>query len=123
VIKIKVNFTFISIIPVENFMNMNQIMKQAQQLQKQLQKKQEELSNQEYEASSGGGMVTVKINGKNQILDIKIDPEVVSPDDVEMLQDLVVAAINQAIGKVAEAQQDSMSGMMGGMGMKMPGMF
>lgn len=104
-------------------MNMNQIMKQAQQLQKQLQKKQEELSNQEYEASSGGGMVTVKINGKNQILDIKIDPEVVSPDDVEMLQDLVVAAINQAIGKVAEAQQDSMSGMMGGMGMKMPGMF
>lgn len=102
---------------------MNQIMKQAQQLQKKLQKQQEELLTKEFEASSGGGMVQAKINGKGELLDIKIDPEVVTPDDVDMLQDLVVAAVNEALGKLQEEQQGSMSDMMGGLGMKIPGMF
>jgi len=99
-------------------MNIQQMMKQAQQMQQRLQKQMEELR---VEATAGGGMVTVVVNGQKQVQQIKIDPEVVSKDDVEMLQDLIVAAINDAHRKVEEELSKSMGGMMGGM--KIPGLF
>ena len=99
-------------------MNIQQMMKQAQQMQERLQKQMAELR---VEASAGGGMVTVTVNGAKQIQSLKIDPEVVSKDDVEMLQDLIVAAVNDAQRKADEALQQQMSGMMGGM--KIPGLF
>jgi len=99
-------------------MNIQQMMKQAQQMQEKLQKQMGEMR---VEATAGGGMVTVVVNGAKQVLSIKIDPEVVSKDDVEMLQDLIVAAINDAQRKADEEMQKSMGGMMGGL--KIPGMF
>ncbi len=75
---------------------MKDLMKQAQKMQQDLAKAQEELANKIVEGSSGGGMVTVKMNGKNQIISLKIDKEVVDPEDVEMLEDLIIAAINEA---------------------------
>jgi len=99
-------------------MNIQQMMKQAQQMQERLQKQMAEMK---VEATAGGGMVTVVINGSKQLLSIKIDPEAVSKDDVEMLQDLILAAINDAQRKADEAMQQQMSGMMGGM--KIPGLF
>jgi nucleoid-associated protein EbfC len=98
-------------------MDIRQMMKQAQKMQEQLQKQMQEL---QVEATSGGGMVTVVVNGSKQILSIRIDPEVVSKDDVEMLQDLILAAVNDAQRKADEELQKSMGGMLGG---KMPGMF
>src|SRR5436190_13579128 len=100
-----------------NTMNVNQIMKQAQQMQERLQKQMAEMR---VEASSGGGMVTVVVNGNKQIQSLKIDPEVVSKDDVDMLQDLVLAAVNDAQRKADEELSKTMGGMMGGM--KIPGM-
>ena len=99
-------------------MNINQMMKQAQQMQERLQKQMAELR---VEASAGGGMVTVVVNGNKQIQSLKIDPEVVSKEDVEMLQDLIAAAINDAARKVDEQLGQQMSGMMGGL--KIPGLF
>jgi DNA-binding YbaB/EbfC family protein len=99
-------------------MNIQQMMKQAQQMQARMQKQMEELR---VEATAGGGMVTVTMSGSKQVLSLKIDPEAVSKDDVEMLQDLILAALNDAQRKVDEALQQQMSGMMGGM--KIPGMF
>jgi DNA-binding YbaB/EbfC family protein len=99
-------------------MNIQQIMKQAQQMQERMQKQMAELR---VEATSGGGMVTVTMDGTKQIQSLKIDPEVVSKDDVDMLQDLILAAINDAHRKVDEEMQRQMGGMMGGM--KIPGMF
>jgi hypothetical protein len=99
-------------------MNINQMMKQAQQMQEQMQK---QLAEMKIEATAGGGMVTVVMNGSKQMLSLKIDPEAVSKDDVEMLQDLILAAINDAQRKVDEAVQKQMSGLMGGM--KIPGLF
>ncbi len=99
-------------------MNIQQMMKQAQQMQERLQKQMAEMR---VEATSGGGMVTVTINGLKQIQSIKIDPEVVSKDDVEMLQDLIVAAINDAQRKADDELNRQVGGMMGGM--KIPGMF
>jgi len=99
-------------------MNIQQMMKQAQQMQERMQKQMAELR---VEATAGGGMVTVVMNGAKQVQSIKIDPEAVSKEDVEMLQDLILAALNDAFAKVDEAMQKSMSGMMGGM--KIPGMF
>ncbi|CAN5871928.1 YbaB/EbfC family nucleoid-associated protein [soil metagenome] len=98
-------------------MNIQQMMKQAQQMQDQLQKQMAEM---QVEATAGGGMVTVVINGAKQLLSIKIDPEAVSKDDVEMLQDLILAAVNDAQRKADEAMSQQMSGMMGGL--KIPGM-
>ena len=98
-------------------MNVNQIMKQAQQMQERLQKQMAEMR---VEASSGGGMVTVVVNGNKQIHSLKIDPEVVSKDDVEMLQDLILAAINDAHRKVDEQLGQQMQGLMGGL--KIPGL-
>ncbi len=97
-------------------MDMKSIMKQAQSLQAEMAKKQEELAKQTFEATSGGGMVTAKVNGKHELLDLKIDSTIVSGDDVEMLQDLVVAAVNEGFKKANDAVQQELSGMMGGMG-------
>jgi DNA-binding YbaB/EbfC family protein len=98
-------------------MNINQMMKQAQQMQERLQKQMAEMR---IEATAGGGMVTVVINGAKQIQQLTIDPEVVSKDDVEMLQDLIIAAINDAHRKADEAMASQMGGMLGGM--KIPGL-
>jgi DNA-binding YbaB/EbfC family protein len=94
------------------------MMKQAQQMQEKL---QQQMADLKVEATAGGGMVTVVMNGSKQLQSIKIDPEAVSKDDVEMLQDLILAAINDAHRKADEEMSKSMSGMMGGM--KIPGMF
>jgi nucleoid-associated protein EbfC len=99
-------------------MNIQQMMKQAQQMQERLKQQMAELR---VEASSGGGMVKVVINGAKQLLELTIDPEVVSKDDVEMLQDLIVAAVNDAERKADEQMQNLVGGMMGGM--KIPGLF
>ena len=99
-------------------MNIQQMMKQAQQMQDKLQK---QMADMRVEASAGGGMVTVVMNGAKQIQSLKIDPEAVSKDDVEMLQDLILAAINDAHRKADEVMSQQMSGMMGGL--KIPGMF
>jgi len=98
--------------------NIATVMQQAKQMQEQMQKRMAEMR---VEASAGGGMVTVVVNGSKQLQSLRIDPEVVSREDVEMLQDLILAALNDAFAKVDEAMQKSMSGMMGGM--KIPGMF
>jgi DNA-binding YbaB/EbfC family protein len=103
-------------------MNMNQIMRQAQEMQKKLAKQQEELAGKEFEASSGGGMVTARVTGNGQLVSLTIDPEVVNKDDIDMLQDLVVAAVNEALKKVSAEASGSMSGMMNQLGIKMPGM-
>ena len=98
-------------------MNIQNMMKQAQQMQERLQKQMAEMR---IEATAGGGMVTVIVNGAKQLQSIRIDPEVVSKDDVEMLQDLILAAINDAHRKADEAMAQTMGGMMGGL--KIPGL-
>ncbi|MCH7690385.1 MAG: YbaB/EbfC family nucleoid-associated protein [candidate division Zixibacteria bacterium] len=95
--------------------NIGQMLKQMQQLQSKMQEVQTELESTEVEGSSGGGMVKVVANGKNEIMSVVIDPEVVDKEDVEMLQDLIVAAVNQAREKVQEMQSEKMSGLTGGM--------
>jgi len=92
-----------------NPQQIQQMMKQAQQMQERLQKEMAALS---VEASAGGGMVTATLNGAKQLLSIKIDPEVVSKDDIEMLQDLIVAAVNDAHRKADEEMQKKMGGML-----------
>lgn len=101
-------------------MDMKQILKQAQSMQKKMAEQQEQLAAKTFEASSGGGMVTAKVSGANQLVELKIDPEVVDKDDVGMLQDLVVAAVNEAHSRAQEEMQKQMQGMMGGM--KIPGL-
>ncbi|HEX2443046.1 MAG TPA: YbaB/EbfC family nucleoid-associated protein [Vicinamibacterales bacterium] len=96
-------------------MNIQQMMKQAQQMQEKMQKQMAEMK---VEATSGGGMVTVVMNGTKQIQTLRIDPEAVSKEDVEMLQDLILAAINDAQRKVDEALQKQMGGLMGGLGLR-----
>lgn len=98
-------------------MNIQQMMKQAQRMQEQMQR---EMAEARIEATAGGGMVKVVINGLKQLQSITIDPEVVSKDDVDMLQDLIVAAINDASRKADEAMAGQLGGMMGGL--KLPGM-
>jgi len=97
--------------------NIQKMMEQAQQMQEQLQK---QMGDMRLEATAGGGMVSVTVNGHKQVLAVKIDPEVVSKDDVEMLQDLIVAAIGDAHRKVDEALAAKMQGMMGGL--RLPGL-
>ena len=96
------------------------MMKQVQQMQAKMQAMQEELATMEVEATAGGGMVKVVVNGKSEIQSITIDPEVVDPDDVEMLQDLIVAAVKQAHEKAQELQSEQMSQITGGL--NLPGM-
>jgi DNA-binding YbaB/EbfC family protein len=99
-------------------MNIQQMMQQAKQMQDRLQKQMAEMR---AEATAGGGMVTVVVNGTKQLQSIKLDPEVVSRDDVEMLQDMIVAAVNDANRKVDEELGRTMGGLMGGL--KIPGLF
>jgi DNA-binding YbaB/EbfC family protein len=98
-------------------MNIANVMQQAKQMQERLQQQMAELR---VEASAGGGMVTVVVDGAKQLLSLRIDPEVVSKDDVDMLQDLIVAAVNDAHRKVDERLGQSMSGLLGGL--KIPGL-
>ena len=96
--------------------NMQQLMRQAQKMQQQMQEAQERLEEAEYEATAGGGMVSVKVSGKRELTSITIDPQVVDPDDIEMLQDLVMAAVNEALRKGEEARETAMNHMAPGMG-------
>ena len=98
-------------------MNIQSMMKQAQEMQERL---KQQMTDLRVEATAGGGMVTVVVNGAKQVQSIRIDPEVVSKEDVEMLQDLIVAAVNDAGRKVDEQLGQSMSGLMGGL--KIPGL-
>ena len=99
-------------------MNMQQLMKQAQQMQEKLQKQMEATV---VDATAGGGMVSVKMNGQKQLLSIQIDPEVFTGGDRDMLQDLIVAAVNEGIRKVDEAMQGQLGNLTGGL--KIPGLF
>lgn len=101
--------------------NMNQMMKQVKKMQEQMMKAQEELGTKTIEGSAGGGVVTVSINGHKKLLDIKIKPEAVDPEDIEMLQDLVLTAVNDALGKADELANQDMGKYTGGM--KIPGLF
>jgi len=97
------------------------IMKQAQMMQQKMQRLQQELESREVEASAGGGMVTARVNGKQQILDLKIEPAAVDPQDTEMLQDLIIAAVNEAIKKSQDMVQEEMGKITGGL--NIPGLF
>ena len=96
--------------------NMNNLMKQAQRMQRQMEESQKELEENENTAAAGGGAVEVTINGKKEILKVKLSPEVVDPDDIEMLEDLIVAATNEALREIEELSQESMSKITGGLG-------
>ena len=101
--------------------NMNNLLKQAQRLQNQMQSMQEEIEASEFEGSAGGGAVVAKVNGKKELIALNIKPEVVDPDDVEMLEDLVFSAVKQALEKASEETSEKMGKLTGGMGM--PGLF
>jgi DNA-binding YbaB/EbfC family protein len=96
--------------------NMNQMMRQVQQMQADMAKAQEELKSEVVEASAGGGTVTVKITGALELKEVRIDPEAVDPEDVELLQDLVLAAVNEAIRSAQELAENRLGGAMGGLG-------
>ena len=95
--------------------NMNNLMKQAQKMQKQMEDMQKELETKEYEASAGGGAVLVKLKGKKEVIAINIKPEVVDADDVEMLEDLIMSAVNEVLRKVEEESANKMGKLTGGM--------
>ena len=101
--------------------NMQQLARQAQKLQQQMTEKQAELEAREFEASAGGGMVTAKVTGKKQLVALEIKPEAVDPDDVELLQDMGVAAINEALRQADETVEREMGKLTGGLGI--PGLF
>ena len=95
--------------------NMQQLARQAQKLQQQMTKMQEELEEREYEATAGGGVVTARVNGKKELVALTIKPEAVDPDDVEMLQDTVMAAVNEALRTATETSEREMGKLTGGM--------
>lgn len=95
--------------------NMQQLARQAQKLQQQMTKMQEELDAREFEATSGGGMVTAKVNGKRELLALTIKPEAVDPEDVEMLQDLVISAVNEALRQADDAMSSRMNSFTSGL--------
>ena len=101
--------------------NMNAMLKQAQKMQEDMAAKQEELDAREYDISAGGGVVNVKINGKKEILSIDLKPEIVDPDDIETLSDILVAAVNEAIKRVEETNSEELGKITGPM--NMPGLF
>lgn len=104
--------------------DMNGMLRQAQKMQEQMAALQEELEAREYEVTAGGGVVTVKINGRREILGIGIEPEIVDPDDIETLSDILTAAVNEAIKKVDETSSAEMSRITGSMNLPgMPGLF
>ena len=96
--------------------NMNNLMKQAQKMQREMLAAQEEIKTMEFEASAGGGMVKAVVMGDNTVKDIVIDPEAVDPEDVEMLQDMIVAAVNEALRSASETSNARMGSLTGGMG-------
>lgn len=102
-------------------MNMNKLMKKAQKMQAKMSEVQEELENKTYEATAGGGAVKASVNGKKEVLDLQIDEEAVDSEDVEMLEDLILAAVNEAMREATEEMNEKMGQMTGGM--NMPGMF
>ncbi len=108
--------------------NMSALLKQAQKMQEQISKAQEELDNLKAEGTSGGGMIKIIANGKQEVESVKIDPEVIDAEDPEMLEDLVLAAVNQALVKAGDLAKEHMSSITGGMlgglpgGLKIPGM-
>src|SRR5919199_1224710 len=97
-------------------MDMNKMLQQVQQMQEQMAKAQEELQHETVEASAGGGMVTVKANGGLEITEIRIDPKAIDPDDPEMLSDMVMAAVNEALRSAQQLMESRLGGMMGGLG-------
>ena len=102
----------------KNSMNM---MKQAQKMQQDMLAMQEELENRQFSATSGGGMVTATVTGKNKLIGLQIDPEAVDPDDVEMLEDMIIAAVGEAMKKAEEATEAEMAKITGGL--NLPGLF
>ena len=102
---------------------MGEMMKKAQKLQEEMQKLQEELKTKEVEASSGGGAVIVKANGAKQVVDIKIDRELLDSGDIDMLQDLCLAAVNEALTKAQEMVDEETKKMTGGLGLNLPNIF
>jgi len=107
--------------PMGGGMNMNQLMKQAQKMQQEMAQMQEEMASKTLEVSSGGGAVKVTVSGEKKILELVISPDVVDPDDVEMLQDLVMSAVNEALRQIEETTSSQMSKLTGGL--NLPGMF
>lgn len=101
--------------------NMNQMLKQAQKMQADMAALQEDLENREFSATSGGGMVEVTVDGKHLIKSIKINPDAVDPDDVEMLEDLITVAVNEAISNATKTSEEEMGAITGGL--NMPGLF
>ncbi len=101
--------------------NMNQMLKQAQKMQEEITKTQNELEEREFETSVGGGAVEIKMTGAKKLLSLKIKPEVVDPDDVEMLEDLVMSAFNQAVENIEKTSEEEMSKVTGGV--SFPGLF
>lgn len=100
---------------------LRQMQQQAMQLQQKMQKAQEELADERITATSGGGAVTVEMNGHHEVLSVTLDPDAVSPDDVEMLQDMLVAAFNEALTRAKETEQKKMGAITGGL--NIPGLF
>ena len=101
--------------------NMNNLMKQAQRMQKQMEEKTKEMEEKEWEGTAGGGAVKVKVSGKKEIISVKLDPEVVDPDDIEMLEDLIVAATNEALRQMEKESSQMMESLTGGLtGMGLP---
>lgn len=103
-------------IPNQNNMSRNAMMERIQKMQEEMTQKQEEIENSEFSASAGGGAVEVKVSGKHEILGITVKPEVVDPEDVEMLEDLLMAALNEAIRKATETMDREMGALSGGLG-------
>ncbi|MBR4235914.1 MAG: YbaB/EbfC family nucleoid-associated protein [Clostridia bacterium] len=101
--------------------NMQQLARQAQKLQQQMQEKQEELENRTFEATAGGGMVSAAVTGKKVLTSLTIKPEAVDPEDVEMLQDMIVAAVNEALKQADQALESTMGNLTGGL--NIPGLF
>ena len=96
--------------------NMNNLMKQAQRMQRQMEERTKEMEEKELEASAGGGVVTVKVSGKKEVISVKLSEEVVDPDDIETLEDLIVAATNEALRKMDEENTQMMQQLTGGLG-------
>ena len=103
--------------------NLQSMMKQAQKMQEDMAALQADLETREYEATVGGGAVTARVDGKHTVLSLTIKPEVIDPDDAEMLADLITAAVNEAIRKAAAESEAEMGKITGGMGLGMPGLF
>lgn len=97
--------------------NMNNLMKQAQRMQRQMEEKQKEIEEKEWEGTAGGGAVTVKVSGKKEIVSVKLSEEVVDPDDIEMLEDLIVAATNEALRQMESESSQVMESLTGGLGL------